>query len=127
MKIRYHLQRGPHYKHWQIKTKYETFYIDPSSCMITLHNCVLHNNRKVADRIFMGDNKDVCAWIRFKEYVVGYDKSFQQMPPIAYNLLYNPKKLPYWHTKEGENVDGNAYKTLYLNNNGVFYNPLTPL
>lgn len=127
MKIRYHLQRGPHYKHWQLKHKDAVSYHDPSSCLITLFNCVLHNNRKIADKIFMGSNKDVCAWIRFKDYVIGYDESFQRQPPIKYNIFYNPRKLPYWHLKDGSNVDGHAYKTLYLTKDGVFFNPIEPL
>lgn len=121
IKVRYHLQEGQHYKHWQFKdtkTK-EVWYIHPSEQTITLHNCVLHNNRNVADKIFTGSNKDVCAWVKCKGMVYNFDK---EIPSWSTHLIYDPRKLPYWHTWSGRNIDGYAFDILHLTPKGVYYN-----
>jgi hypothetical protein len=121
IKVRYHLQKGQHYKHWQFKdtkTKY-TWYVHPEEQIIELHNCVLYNNRNVADKIYTGANKDVCAWIKCKGVIYSFDKD---IPSYCTHLKYDPKILPYWHIHTGRNIDGFAFDTLYLTSKGVFYN-----
>lgn len=120
IKVRYHLQKGEYYKYWQIKdtkTK-DVKYVHPNDCIITLYNCVLHNNRKVADKIYMGENKDVCSWVKCQSYVF----SFDEIPSWCTHLRYNPKVLPYWHTWSGRNIDGFAFDLLHLTPKGVYYN-----
>jgi len=120
IKVRYHLQEGKHYKHWQFKdtkTK-EVWYVHPSEGIFSLHNCVLHNNRNVADKIYMGANKDVCSWVKCKGVIHNFKG---EIPSWCTHLIYDPRKLPYWHTNTGRNIDGFAFDTLYLTPKGVFY------
>lgn len=119
MKVRYHLAKGPHYMHWQFKTASEVFYHDPKEHVIKLYNCILHNNRKIANKIFLGQNKDVCSWIKFKTMEVYFDDT--RVPSWAKHLRYNPKVRPYWHDIDGNNLDGMAYDELYLTEGGVFF------
>lgn len=120
MKVRYHLAKGVHYMHWQFKTKGgEVFYHDPKEHVIKLYNCILHNNRKVANKIFLGQNKDVCSWIKFKTMEIYFDDT--NVPSWAKHLRYNPKVRPYWHDLDGNNLDGMAYDELYLSERGVFF------
>lgn len=120
MKVRYHLAKGIHYMHWQFKTAGgEVFYHDPKEHVIKLYNCILHNNRKIANKIYLGENKDVCSWIKFKTMEVYFDDT--RVPSWAKHLRYNPKLRPYWHDIDGNNIDGMAYDELYLTERGVFF------
>jgi hypothetical protein len=120
MKVRYHLAKGIHYKHWQFKaTGGEVFYHDPQERVIKLYNCILHNNRKVADKIYLGEDKDVCSWVKFKTMEIFFDN--KEVPSWATHLRYNPKVRPYWHDINGRNLDGMAFDELYLSERGVFF------
>jgi hypothetical protein len=122
MKVRYHLAKGVHYMHWQFKAAGgEVFYHDPKEHVIKLYNCILHNNRKIANKIFLGQNKDVCSWIKFKAMEVYFDDTIA--PSWAKHLRYNPKVRPYWHDIDGNNLDGMAYDELYLTERGVLFDP----
>lgn len=137
IKVRYHLQHGPDYMKWQFKRAGEVlFYLEPAKNVVKLTNCVLHNNTKLAEKIYMGKNKDVCAWIRCKHYEVlppdfhtcvkvsPYSSGeLANISKTCTHLRYNPKVLPYWHTVSGKNIDGLAFDELYLTVEGVFYNP----
>lgn len=117
-KIRYHLQNGPHKYHWQIKKEKEKFYINPKNTTIIIHNCFLYNNKRIADKIYLGANKNVCAWISFDKLNILQEKidldSF-------IHIEYNPKKLPYWHMKNSDkNIDFMGFEILYLCEKGVF-------
>jgi len=130
LKVRYHLQKGPYYMNWQFKDT-ETgnvFYHKPSDHVIKIHNCILHNNRRVADKIYLGSNKDVCAWIKFAKMEIMPND--EMIPDWYTRITYNPKTLPYWHTVRAvdgvrnysENLDGTAFDELYLSDKGVFFN-----
>lgn len=120
MKVRYHLQKGPHYMHWQFKTaEGETFYHNPTDFIIKLYKCILHNNRNLADKIYLGKNKDVCAWIKFQGFTIDFDN--KHVPSWCTHLRYNPKVLPYWHDHCGQNLDAKAFDELYLCSKGVFF------
>lgn len=121
LKVRYHLQKGPNYMHWQFKdtlTNAVTYH-DPKENIIKLFNCVLHNNRNLANKIYLGKNKDVCAWIKCRGMSFEFD--LNSFPKNCTKLNYNPKILPYWHTDVGKDIDGLAFDMLYLTNDGVFY------
>lgn len=127
LKVRYHLQKGEHYMHWQFKDtdSGEVWYAPPEKNFIRLTNCVLHNNPKLAEKIYMGKNKDVCAWIKCQNYEV-LPSDFI-IPSWCNHIRYNPKVLPYWHVVHGSppvsmNLDGLAFDELILCNKGVFYN-----
>lgn len=123
MKVRYHLQKGPNYQQWQFKDKSNVFYHDPKEKVIRISNCILHNNRRIANKIYLGNNKDVCAWIKFKTMEI-MDFNFVVVS-WATHIRYNPKVLPYWHVIKDNtaiNLDGFAFDELYLTSKGIFYN-----
>jgi hypothetical protein len=121
MKVRYNLGKGIHYMHWQFKVAGgEVFYRDPKENIIKLYNCILHNNRRVADKIFLGETKDVCSWVKFQSMEILFEESVS-IPSWATQLRYNPKVRPYWHDINGNNLDGLAYDELYLCSKGVFF------
>lgn len=126
IKVRYHLQKGPNFMHWQFKdTKTKNvWYLEPNKYFIKLKNCVLHNNTKIAEKIYTGENKDVCAWIKCKEYEILPNDYV--IPSWSTHIKYNPKVLPYWHTIQNQpptskNIDGTAFDELLLCEKGVFY------
>lgn len=120
MKVRYHLQNGPHYMHWQFKTANgECFYHKPSDFIIKLYKCILHNNRNLADKIYLGKNKDVCAWIKYQGMELLFER--KDIPSWCTHIRYNPKVLPYWHNINGDILDGRAFDELYLTDKGVFF------
>jgi hypothetical protein len=121
LKVRYHLQHGEHYMHWQFKETLsnQVSYHDPKENIIKLYGCVLHNNVNLATKIYLGKNKDVCAWIKCRG--MGLEFELTSIPSWCTKLNYNPKVLPYWHTNSGRNIDGLAFDTLYLTKDGVFY------
>ena len=121
LKVRYHLQKGPNYMHWQFKDTFNNVvtYHDPKDNIIKLHTCFLHNNRNVANKIYLGKNKDVCAWIKCRGMSI--EIGLNNIPSWCTKLNYNPRILPYWHINEGRNIDGLAFDLLYLTKDGVFY------
>jgi hypothetical protein len=44
-----------------------------------MRGCVLHNNRKKAEEIFNGANKDVCSWIDVSELEIVQDHTTDQL------------------------------------------------
>lgn len=121
LKVRYHLQKGPNYMHWQFKDTMndEVTYHNPEDNIIKLYRCILHNNRNLANKIYLGKNKDVCAWIKCSGW--SFDFELFTIPSWCTKFNYNPKILPYWHTNKGKNIDGLAFDVLYLTKNGIFY------
>lgn len=115
-KVRFHLGAGQHYMHWQVKKEntIEIEYYDPERVSLHLHSCVLKNNRKTAERIFLGENKTVCAWVMCEKVTV-HETNSLSVPSWYSELRYNPRIKPYWHF----NNDAMCL------DNMVFYNILT--
>lgn len=118
-KVRFHLGAGEHYKHWQVKddSNGEVKYFDPSCTSLHLQNCVLKNNRKTAERIFLGDNKTVCAWVLCENYSIVNEN----IPSWYSELKYNPKIRPYWHFEIGvECLDNMIFYNIFSKENKLF-------
>lgn len=94
IKVRFHLARGENYMHWQIVDFPNVKYFDSNENNLILTNCILKNNRSVAEKIHKGQNKTVCAWILCEKYDVVLNSNFDKK---KYNKIsYNPKKVPCW-------------------------------
>tara|TARA_R100000152_G_C6629709_1_gene77684 strand:- start:81 stop:473 length:393 start_codon:yes stop_codon:yes gene_type:complete len=123
-KVRFHLGQGENYRHWQVTSPDGTreFY-NPEEYIIRMENARLHNNCKVAEQIYKGRNKTVCAWIVCENVVVKSLLSFlfSESPSSAgkTELIYNPRKNPHW-LENGENVDFKRYSRLLTDECGVF-------
>jgi len=122
IKVRFNLGRGKHYMKWKIQSKSGVEYHSPKDVDLVLKNCQLKNNRKVAERIFKGENKDVCAWILCESITIREPI----MPPNAIigeyreqQIKYNPRINPYWSIM-GECVDNNIYDELHTIGKNIF-------
>lgn len=85
----------------------------------------LVNQRKTAERIHNGADKDVCAWVQamgFEVRDVGEDIERGQM------LRFNPEFVPHWIAGEGDNakdVDGFLFRELVTVGRHVFVSTRT--
>lgn len=118
-KVRFHLANGKNHKKWQIaKFGEETRYLDPSRYQLVLHDCKLNNVPSVANKIFLGSHKTVCAWISCKDISV-VPKELSVTAAGLSNIVYNPKNNPYW-SLFGKNIDNNEYNCLITKDNKVY-------
>ena len=129
IKVRFNLGRGKNYMKWKIQSRSGVEYHLPEDIDLIMKNCQLKNNRKVAEKIFNGENKDVCAWIlcesitiRESVYSEKEREFFSSLSAISGEidaLRYNPRKNPFW-TLNGDCVDNNSYKELYTIGKNIF-------
>lgn len=97
-RLRYHLARGKNYRHWQLKgTKKEPIYFDPEYTSFILKNVKLYNKKNVAQKIYGGANKDVCAWLSISGRVMVSPSEIDvsKMTEVS----YNPREVPFWTYK----------------------------
>lgn len=120
-KIRFNLSRGKNYKKWKIEELDGTVeYLDPNMYSIFLTGSRLRNQKKVAERIYAGEHKSVCAWIE-----VGgmYKLKTSENPNLSLEnikeIQYNPKRAPHW-VLDGKDVDGESFKDLVLHQGKVY-------
>jgi hypothetical protein len=109
IKVRFNLGRGGHYRHWQVTNFPNVDYFDPHKYSLTLINCRLKNIRNIADKIYGGQNKDVCSWVICDEVIVTQD-----LPEVnsENEIAYNPKINPFWVDFLGNNIDGSSYEKM---------------
>ena len=124
IKVRFNLGRGKHYMKWKIQSRSGVAYYNPKGVDLILKNCQLKNNRKVAERILKGENKDVCAWILCESITIREsifsEEEREVFETIDNNRLrYNPRKNPFW-TLNGDCVDDDSYKELYTIGKSIF-------
>jgi hypothetical protein len=97
IKVRFNLSRGKNYLKWKIEyPSGEVEYHSPTDTQLIMKTCQLKNNRNIADKIFHGQHKSVCAWILCEDIEVRFDKFVAYDTMNMDQLKYNPKKLPYW-------------------------------
>ena len=129
IRLRYHLGRGENYKKWQIRNRDGSVaYIHPDDMVVALINARLHNRRKVADKIYQGEKKTVCAWIDceilLKGRTIPRDLHLNDSWEKAY---YNPRETPYW-TLFGEqgkigatNLDNKMLDYVFIKGTEIYY------
>lgn len=129
-RIRFHLQKGEHFQHWQIKDcdSGEVLFFDPATHLIHAEGCRLRNQPATANKIFQGADKTVCAWVDADRIHVtntgrhGYNAEYEANlrgtnPP---KVSYNPKVSPNWRNASGDNIDGATFRELMFCNRSVF-------
>lgn len=94
IKVRFNLGKGKNYMKWKIWSKSGVEYHSPCDVQLIMHNCQLKNNRKTAEKIFNGMNKDVCAWVVCDSITIRHE-NFEKVW-FKDKLSYNPRKNPYW-------------------------------
>ena len=105
-KVRFNLGKGKNYMKWKIqhpdgKIEYHL----PSEVQLLMHDCILKNHKKTAQKIFDGANKTVCAWVLCKSLAIKKDRFIQADADGGQRVRYNPRVSPHWML-DGENVDG---------------------
>ena len=125
IRLRYHLGRGENYKKWQIRNRDGSVeYIHPDDMVVAISNARLHNRRKVADKIYQGENKTVCAWIDCEILSKGTELWIHDEWSKIY---YNPRETPYW-TLFGEqgkigatNLDNKMLDYVFIKGTEIYY------
>ena len=119
-KVRFHLQRGQHYKHWQISdNKGNVQYYDPNFYELELFDCRLVSQPAASKKVFESGVKDVCGWIKCKRLNIkkcsGLDNSNLCL------LSYNPIVSTDWRLEGfSESVTGEFFKQLFTISNKVY-------
>ena len=94
IKVRFNLGKGKNYMKWKIWSKTGVEYHSPADVQLIMKGCQLKNNRKTAEKIFNGENKDVCAWVVCDSIEIRFE-NFEKVWAKD-KLSYNPRKQPYW-------------------------------
>lgn len=111
-RVRFHLAKGEHFMHWQVKnldTK-EVKYYDPEEFSLFMIGATLKNQRATAEKIHAGENKSVCAWVNCEELHVSTDSRL--IVKGHDRMSYNPRKAPYWTDNTGRNMDNMSFISL---------------
>jgi|TARA_A100001518_G_C1227290_1_gene80755 hypothetical protein len=121
-KLRFNLQHGKHYKHWQItnvKTKVKEHY-NPKDYMIIANDCKLVNIEPKARMIYEGKTcKDVCAWVECKHFeaipvselkdnIIKLDNLLIDVYMYTTKICYNPRVDPFWTVTTSDNIKYNT-------------------
>lgn len=116
IKVRFNLGRGKNYLKWKVQSGTESIYYSPEEVNILMTGCILKNNKKAAERIHQGENKNVCAWILCDEIYITRGMEAQTG---GERLKYNPRVAPNW-VADSANVDGAQYETVYSDGRQLF-------
>lgn len=98
--VRFHLGRGPHYKHWQVKDlknkDVQIEYFDPYRYQLVLEDCELVCNENKAKQVYARGVKDVCGWIKCKsvfpsDHNLFTDTNTDSLPRLTFNPIVDTK------------------------------------
>ena len=116
--VRFHLARGEHYRHWQVKRGSEVHYYDPHSICLILWNCKLQNQLGTAQKIHDGANKSVCAWVECE--IVEVHTDYPQGVIAAGEITYSPRVTPHW-VQDGKECDKATFRQMITNESKLFW------
>jgi len=115
-KLRFHLASGKNFMKWQVTEGSKVSYFDPDSTQFRMTGCELKNNRNVANKIYGGENKRVCAYVQFQTIEI-----LKSPVPVGTKISYNPRRRPYWCIEElGTSMDNMILMELFSSGSGVF-------
>lgn len=118
-KVRFNLGKGKNYMKWKIQHPDGSVeYHSPSEIQLLMHDCILKNHKKTAQKIYDGANKTVCAWVLCKSLAIKRD-GFIQEDTVGDRVKYNPRVTPHWMLN-GENVDGRALEKILSVDFGLY-------
>jgi hypothetical protein len=94
----------------KIKSGSQDILVDPSTHMIIMHGCYLHNSSTRAEKINKGEiHKERCAWITCNSLEIVALADIQ-----GDEISYNPKVNPFF-SLNGNNVDKQEFAMLVTN------------
>ena len=118
-RVRFHLQAGKHYKHWQIRQGRKVYYVDPSKNNLEMIRCKLVNKLNKAKKVHKAGVKDVSGWVECEEVVINNEIGVDNLE----KLYYNPIRDPMWRRESdcGEFAwDGSEYASLITQDKQVY-------
>ena len=120
-KVRFHLQTGKHYKHWQIRDSAgDVQYYNPATSQLILYNCQLVSQQGAAKRVKRRGKKSVCGWIECDGFQV-IPSEYEKTVDYLDRLWYNPILDTDWHmTNIVEPVTGMVFEQLMTKGNRVY-------
>jgi hypothetical protein len=96
IKVRFNLGKGKNYLKWKVQyPNGEVEYHSPSDVQLVMRNCQLRNHKGVAQKIFNGGEKVVCAWVLCEQIEIVKD-NFAYVDTIWDRIRYNPRVQPNW-------------------------------
>lgn len=119
-KVRFHLGKGEHFMHWQIKQGNKIVaWVNPSESNLILWKCKLVNNKTTANKILAGADKSVCAWIECEDCKIAHTAS---MPNTWAIVKFNPKKCNHWYPadKPDLDIDRERFDIIYTSGRTVY-------
>jgi hypothetical protein len=94
----------------KIKSGSQDILVDPSTHMIMMHGCYLHNSSTRAEKINKGEiHKERCAWITCNSFEIVALADIK-----GDEISYNPKVNPFF-SLNGKNVDKQEFAMLVTN------------
>ena len=118
IKVRFNLGKGKNYMKWKIWSKSGVEYHSPTEVQLIMKGCQLKNNRKTAEKIFNGENKDVCAWVLCDSIEI-ITNTFLQLDTYCHKIKYNPRVQPNW-LLNGEVVDNEKFEIIGSVDSGLY-------
>ena len=106
IRVRFNLGRGVNYMKWKVQYPNGSVeYYTPSEVQLIMRGVVLKNHKKVAEGIYNGGEKVVCAWVLCDTIEV-VRKDFRELDNLGFDRIrYNPRVRPNWLIND-EVVDG---------------------
>ena len=122
--VRFHLGRGEHFKHWQIKIvqkdkTVDVYYYDPAYYQLEMIGCKLINKVNQAKKVHEAGVKDVTGWVECKEVIINNEIDVDNLE----KLYYNPIRDVHWRREsdDGEFAwDDSQYETLITQDRQVY-------
>ena len=122
VKVRFHLAKGANFMKWQIKYPDGGIeYHIPSETQLILRGITVKNHKKIAQNIFNGANKTVCAWVLCDSLEIINNPPFIKADnkDQSNRLRYNPRIKPNWVYAD-KIVDGLDFIELVSVDSGLY-------
>jgi hypothetical protein len=122
--VRFHLGKGQHFKHWQIKIvqrgkPVDVYYYDPAYYQLEMIGCKLINKVNQAKKVNAAGVKDVTGWVECQEVRINNEVGVDNLE----KLYYNPIKDIHWRRESdcGEFAwDDTEYASLITQDRQVY-------
>ena len=118
IKVRFHLSKGEHYMHWQVRIGEQVMFLHPDDVCITMNGARLVNQLSTARKIHAGDNKTVCAWVTCDSIDIRKKDSSHTI--IGEHISFNPRRTPHWVNDSGDILDGTTHRQIQSNSNQLY-------
>ncbi len=96
IRVRFNLGKGKNFMKWKVEFPDKRVqYYDPATTQLVMFGCQLRNYKKVAEKIYNGANKTVCAWVLCEDIDIRTER-FIPFDANCDRIRYNPRIKPNW-------------------------------